>query len=274
VVKAGGGEAIEALLATAEPLVERLWRHERDLALLDTPEARAGLKQRLLDHAATIENGSLKQLYRDEWLSRFDALVRPQRGGSGGFTARIPWKKNKEGRFVPPEPPPGATAKTIGAAGIDRATARALVLGHALFPQAIADHVEALAALPIPDRAAASIRDRMLDLAMAGEALDRAALATILQGDDTSAAWRDVSKGGDIGFSFTRSDCDPSVARRDLGSAIEALAATSEIEAALADATRRFKADMSDVQAFEEQQRLHASRDAINERLANLAGNE
>ncbi len=272
VVKTGGKEAIEALLAAAEPLVERLWRHERDLAPLDTPEARAGLKQRLFDHAATIGDGSLRQLYRDEWLSRFDALVRPQRGGSGGFTARTPWKKNKEGRFVPPEPPPGATAKTIGAAGIDRATARALVLGHALFPQAIADHVEALAALPIPDRAAAAIRDRMLDLAMAGEALDRAALATILQGDDTAAAWRDVSKGGDIGFSFTRSDCDATVARRDLGSAIEALAATSEIEAAFAAATRRLIS--GDDSAIEEQQRLHAQREAINERLANLAGNE
>jgi DNA primase len=54
VVKAGGRVAIEALLGAAEPLVERLWRHERDLAPLDTPEARAGLKQRLLNHAATI----------------------------------------------------------------------------------------------------------------------------------------------------------------------------------------------------------------------------
>ena len=181
----GGREAIEAMLAAAEPLVERLWRHERDLAPLDTPEARAGLKQRLLDHAATIGDGSLKQLYRDEWLSRFDALVRPQRGGGGGgggFTARIPWKKNKEGRFVPPPAPPSAAARTIAASGIDRATARALVLGHALFPQAIADHVEALAALPIPDRAAAAIRDRMLDLAMAGEALDRDAICHHIAG--------------------------------------------------------------------------------------------
>jgi DNA primase len=274
VVKAGGRVAIEALLGAAEPLVERLWRHERDLAPLDTPEARAGLKQRLLDHAGTIGDGSLKQLYRDEWLSRFDALVRPQRGGggSGSFTPRVPWKKNKEGRFVAPPAPPSAAAKSIAATGIDRATARALVLGHALFPQAIADHVEAFAALPIPDRAAATVRDRMLDLTMAGQALDRAALATILQADDTSAAWRDVSKGGDIGFSFTRSDCDPTVARRDLGSAIEALAATSEIEAAFAAATRRLMAGDDD--AIEEQQRLHASREAINERLANLAGNE
>ena len=274
VVKAGGGAAIEALLAAAEPLVERLWRHERDLAPLDTPESRAGLKQRLLDHAATIGDPSLRQLYRDEWLTRFDALVRPQRGGGGGggFVARVPWKKNKEGRFVPPPSPPSAAARTIGASGVDRATARALVLGHALFPAAIADHVEALAALPIPDRAAATIRDRMLDLALAGEALDRDGFATILQNSEAAAAWRDVSKGGDIGFSFTRSDCDPIVARRDLGSAIEALAATAEIEAALLAATRALVA--GDDLAFEEQQRLHAWREAINQRLANLAGNE
>ena len=275
VVKSGGREAMEELLATAEPLVERLWRHERDAAPLDTPEARAGLKQRLQGHAATIGDPSLKQLYRDEWLQRFDALVRPQRGGGGGggtFTARTPWKKNKEGRFVPPPAPASAAAHAIAATGTDRATARALVLGHALFPQSIADHVEALAALPIPDRAAATIRDRLIDLAMAGEALDRESLVPILHSADTAAAWRDVSKGGDIGFSFTRSDCDPEVARRDLGSAIEALAATSEIEAALLAATRRLVA--GDDRAFEEQQRLHASREAINQRLANLAGNE
>ena len=278
VVRAGGRDAIEALLAAAEPLVEKLWAHEVGAAPLTTPEARAGLKQRLVDHAATIADPSLRQLYRDEWLQRFDALVRPQRGagggGSGGFTARVPWKKNKEGRFVPPPPPASAAARIIGHSGTDRATARAIVLGHALFPAAIGDHLEAFATLPIPDKAAATIRDRMLDLAMAGDALDRASFATILQSDDTAAAWRDVSKGGDIGFSFTRGDCDPIVARRDLGLAIEALAAASEIEAALLAATRRFMADMNDSAAFEEQQRLHASREAMNQRLANLASNE
>ena len=146
------------------------------------------------------------------------------------------------------------------------------MLGHALFPAAIGDHIEALATLPIPDKPAATVRDRMLDLAMAGEVLDRTSFATILQSDDTAAAWRDVSKGGDIGFSFTRSDCDGEVARRDLGLAIEALAANLEIEAALVAATQRLVA--GDETAFEEQQRLHASREAMNQRLANLASNE
>jgi len=272
VVKSGGREAMEALLAAAEPLVERLWRHEVDAAPLDTPEARAGLKQRLLDHVATIGDPSLRQLYRDEWLKRFDALVRPQRASGGPFTPRTPWKKNRDGRFMPPEAPPSSAARNIGVSGIDRATARALVLGHALYPQAISDHVEALATLPIPDPAAAAVRDRMVDLALAGETLDRDALATILAADETAGPWRDVSKGGDIGFSFIRGDSEPESARRDLGLAIEALAATAEIEAALGAATQRLIA--GDDSAFIEQQRLHAAREAIKERLAHLASNE
>ena len=40
-----------------------------DAAPLTTPEARAGLRQRLLDHAATIGDHALRRLYRDQWLS-------------------------------------------------------------------------------------------------------------------------------------------------------------------------------------------------------------
>ena len=39
VVKTGGREAMEALLAEPEPLVDRLWRHEHDAEPLTTPEA-------------------------------------------------------------------------------------------------------------------------------------------------------------------------------------------------------------------------------------------
>ena len=53
-VTSGGREAVEALLAQPEPLVDRLWRHERDSGPLQTPEQRAGLKARLMAHAAAI----------------------------------------------------------------------------------------------------------------------------------------------------------------------------------------------------------------------------
>jgi len=272
-VRSGGREAVEALLAAPEPLVERLWRHEVEAAPLDTPEARAGLKQRLMEHTQAIGDPSVRQLYRDEWLRKFDALIRPQQAGQGrSLFPRREWKKGKDGRFAPPPLPASAAARAISSAGIDKTTARALVLGHALYPDAIGDHVEALAALPIADKAATKLRDRMVDLIMSGQMLDREGIATILASEETAAAWRDVSKGGDIGFSFTRTKSDPAIARRDLGLAIETLMAKVEIEAAFETAMTRFKA--GDEAAFEEQQRLHAAREVVNERLASLASNE
>ena len=272
-VRSGGRNAIDELLDRPEPLVERLWRHEVGSAPLDTPEARAGLKARLMEHAQTIADPNVRQLYRDEWLRHFDALVRPQRQQQArSLYPRREWTK-KGGRFVPPSEPTSAAARAIGEGGIDRATARALVIGHALYPDAISDHVETFAALPMADRSASALRDRMVDLIMSGQMLDRSGLATILADNETASAWKDVSKGGDIGFSFTRSKGDPDLARRDLGLAVELAFARGEIELALAEATRRLEQDFTEA-AFAEQQRLIAAKKSYNDRLASLASNE
>ncbi len=53
-IRSRGREALEALLESPEPLVDRLWRHERDSEPLATPEQRAGLRRRLLDHVSAI----------------------------------------------------------------------------------------------------------------------------------------------------------------------------------------------------------------------------
>src|SRR6476646_2997664 len=133
VVRSGGREAFEALLAAPEPLDARLWRHEAETEPLTTPEARAGLRQRLLAHASSIGDPALARLYRDEWLRRFDSEITPrrefapqQRGRRGAF---------KNGRFVPPPQPVGADARAIASAGIDASTARALILGFTYFPE-------------------------------------------------------------------------------------------------------------------------------------------
>ena len=271
-VRSGGREAIEALLAEPEPLDQRLWRHERDSAALTTPEARAGLRQRLIEHAQAIGEPELRRLYRDQWLGQFEkefGSVRPPfRPGS-----RPPNRFDKRtGRWVPPAPPASDTARRIGRAGIDTATARALVLGFALFPEALHDHAEQLAHLPISDRSLGSLRDRIVDAALAEAALDRQKLATILQTAGAAAALDQARRTGGIGFSFTRSETEPERAARDLGVAIDALSAEEEIGAALLEATERLKA--GEEQAFEEQLRLHSAREEIRERLASLVGTE
>ena len=273
VVRSGGREALEGLLAEPEPLDQRLWRHERDWADLATPEARAGLRQRLVEHSQAIGHPELRRLYRDQWLARFEAefgSVRPSRDGSIRRTQNRFDKRT--GRWAPPEPPASDTARRIARSGIDTATARALVLGFAYYPQALAAHCEQLAHLPIADRALSALRDRIVDAALAQPQLDRHGLATILASAGAAATLEKARRAGGIGFSFTRSDTPPERAVRDLGIAIDALAAEEEIGAALEDAIERFGAGDDD--AIEEQRRLHLEREKNMQRLASLAGTE
>jgi DNA primase len=262
------------MLTTPEALDERLWRHERDAAPLTTPEARAGLRQRLIDHSGAIPDPALRRLYRDQWLTRFDSDIAPQRN-SGRTQSNRPFRPGTfvKGRgFVPADPPASDTARAIGAGGIDRATARALILGFAHFPEALPAHVEQLAALPIADRRTALLRDHLVNAAFSVAQLDRATLATILESAGAAADLRAAGSTGGMTFSFTRGDAEPDKAVRDLGAAIEALSADGEIGVALAAATERLKA--GEDQAFEEQQRLHVAREKVKERLASLAGTD
>jgi DNA primase len=273
VVRNAGRDGFEALLASPEPLDERLWRHERDAAPLTTPEARAGLRQRLIEHSQAIPDPALRGLYRDQWLNRFESEIAPKRAPAASYGGRPARGLFRPGsRFTPPDPPASDTARAIGAGGIDRATARALIVGFANFPEALSAHGEQLAALPIADARTARLRDHLVNAAFSSTALDRNGLATILETAGAGADLKAARSTGGIGFSFTRSDAEPERAVRDLGVAIEALSADGEIGAALAKATERLQA--GEEQAFEEQRRLHVAREKVKERLASLTGTD
>lgn len=263
VVKSGGREAMEALLAEPEPLVDRLWRHEVEAAPLTTPEARAGLRQRLIEHSRTIADQSLARLYRDQWLNRFDAEIAPRRE----FVPRErrPFQKN----WTPPSPPVGAPARAIAASGIDAPTARALLLGFAYYPEELPAHCEQLASLPIADKSTSRLRDELVNAAFGGAALDRDNVTTIL-GVETAGGGLATRT---MGFSFTRRDSDPDRARSDLAAAVEIIAASEEVDRALEDATERLKRDFTE-EALEEQQRLMEARQGLRQRLASLAGTD
>lgn len=269
VIRSGGREAFEALLANPEPLDARLWRHEVEAEPLATPEAWAGLKQRLIAHASAIGHADLSRIYREDWLDRFFKQRRPE-----GTPARQPFTPQrrgsfKNGRFTPPAPPVGGQARAIASSGIDAPTARALILGFANFPEELPAHCEQLASLPIPDKTTAKLRDEMVNAAFSGAALDQASLHTILGGDGATGG-----KGPRaMGFSFTRRDSDPERARSDLAAAVEIIAAADEVEKALVSATERLMRDTTD-DAFEEQQRLKQAQQELKQRLAQLAGTD
>jgi len=258
-VRAGGRAALDALLASPEPLVERLWRHEREAEPLATPEQRAGLRRRLMDHVGAIADGHVRDQYRAEFLRRYDALT----------PARPPWRPGAGGRFVPPPRPASAEAKAVGRTGLSLDLARAVLQGLVRFPALIGQHAEAIAAVPIAEPGTARIRDLLLESAMTHGELDPEALNTILAGRGGAPLLEELGRKRSLGFSFTRREAEPERARRDLVLAIETLAARPGLDAALAAATARLK-DEGDENAFREQQRLRAARDEADKELATL----
>src|SRR4051794_3184937 len=238
VVRSGGREAFEALLEKPEPLDARLWRHEVETEPLATPEAWASLKQRLLNHAATIGSPDLARLYREDWLNRFYELRSP-REATGSGPRRPPNRGGtfKNGRFVPPAPPVGDRARSIASTGIDAPTARALILGFANFPEELPTHCEQLAALPISDKGTSKLRDELVNAAFSGATLDRQALATILGTDGAAGG----SGPRPLGVSFPPPRHDPGPRPSDLAAALGIIAPAGEGGKGPGGATERLK---------------------------------
>ena len=258
-IRTRGRAAFEALLESPDPLVDRLWRHELDAEPLRTPEQRAGLRRRLMDHVSAIGDPDVRDQYRAEWLNRYGALTQP---------APRSWT-GPRGRYQPPSRPASPEAKAVGRTGLDPQLGRAVLQGLARFPAQIGEHAEAIAALPLRERPAAQIRDLMVEAAMTEAALDPDRLRTILAEKGAAAQLEELSLKRGLAFSFTRRDADPERACRDLALVIETLAARPGIDAALEAATAQLTA-MGDEAAFQEQQRLRTARDEADRQLATL----
>jgi DNA primase len=267
-IRAGGRAAFEALLETPESLVDRLWRHERDAEPLTTPEQKAGLRRRLMDHVGSIQDPDVREQYRFELMGRFNALTLPQR-------ERRPWTPGFSGgrpgggRFPPPPRPTTAEAKALGRTGLSPELTRAVLVGLARFPALIGEHWEQIQALDLSDGDAARLRDLMVEAALTNAALDPEALNTILAENGGTSLLEILRRKRGLGFSFTRRDAEPDRACRDLALAIETLAVRPGLDAALAAATKRLK-DGGDQAAFDEQQRLRTARDEADRQLATL----
>ena len=266
IVRAGGREALEALLAAPEPLVERLWSHEANAEPLATPEQRAGLRRRLLDHAAAIADPDVRDQYRSELLRRFDELTRPPRKE---WRRDFPQKGSQKGRFAPPQRPVSDQAKAVARGGLDPRTGRAVLAGLLRYPELIAEHAEAIAGLVFAERSAARLRDALLSAALSHAPLDQEQLNTILTSVGAAPLAEKLRRERGLAFSFTRRDAEPERACRDLVLVIDTLAAQPGLNAALDAATARLKEE-GDEAAFREQQRLRAARDEAERQLAAL----
>jgi DNA primase len=263
VVKKGARAAFDALLETAQPLVDYLWDTEQAAAPLKTPEQRAGLKHRLTEYIATIADPDVKRHYNNAMRERLDAL----------FFTRARFVPQQRGKFrgatMPaPHGPASTKARAIGG-GIENLYGRAIMAGLVRHPALVLTCAEALSVLPLADETLHNFKNMLVDAAYDGDIVESGALETICDGQGASAILGELRAFNGLGFSFTRGDADPAVARRDLAMAIEALASRPELDAALAAATARL-ADGGDEEGYAEQMRLMAARREADQKLAAL----
>ncbi|MBX7540786.1 DNA primase [Qipengyuania sphaerica] len=88
-IKNQGVEAFELLLAQPTKLIDFLWEFELQAKPLNTPEEKAGLKSRLLEHTSKIEDSLVRALYRREYNQRFDELVFGKRDRSNASFGKV-----------------------------------------------------------------------------------------------------------------------------------------------------------------------------------------
>lgn len=156
-------KALGVVFARATPLAAAVWAREEGARPLDTPEAKADLRGRLVGAAHTIDHEDTAKQYRLDLLARFDALY--------GWAAR---KAGKDG------PAAGPRAETRNA-GDPRAAASALE-AHALLlslvdrPELIESCVEELAALSVPEGPLQALRAAMVSAALGPQTLDKTVL--------------------------------------------------------------------------------------------------
>ena len=184
-IREQGPGAMGQALDSALPLVEVLWRRERDAERVDTPERQAGLEQRLMQAASTIQNSAVKSAYERELKNRmrdhFWQIRSAKRGGD-----RAP---SRGGQVVVPALPGGSPAKTRGLGLVVRAVD---------FPHLTEIGFEALAVADLPDPDVSAIRDALISQNTADSGVDRAALSNHLMGLGKSRAAELLTKYPDI----------------------------------------------------------------------------
>lgn len=256
-IRQQGKAALDQLLASPTSLIETLWDAERDAQPLTTPEAKAGLKARLMAHVDTIADPEIKSLYRRELGDRFSAFAYPPRPPRPPQLQgqRQPWRGTQA---APQGLSEDARARLSGmmAGGQRQGLLTAVITGLTRFPHEISRHAEALSGLARHDREAAPLIESLFELA---ETLDSHSPSAICipQGQPAPPA--------DIRYAFLDEGNEPGAACEELAEAVSLLVERPALEAALAATIVCFDGDPEG--SFEEQTRLRAQLNAIEERL-------
>ncbi|SCW35015.1 DNA primase [Ancylobacter rudongensis] len=197
-VRAGGREAVDAVLAQARPLADVLWAREIETASVDTPERRAALEARIGEIVKVIGDETVRKHYRAELMDRFRRLFAPASGqGEGwrrsandysGYSGRAGAKGGRRPGTGRPLAGRGAS-ETMRRSSLVRGAAADMPRNEALLLFALINHpwlidqcAEELSDLHLQHRELADLRRVLLDAHMEGETEAPETLAARLEG--------------------------------------------------------------------------------------------
>jgi DNA primase len=175
-IRRGGEASMAEALAQARPLVDVIWDQELAARPADTPERRAGLRQRLEERIRRIADRAVQDGYRKDIDQRFDKAFRPSQPTGIGprQTKLIGRSRALPGRQKPP--PHLVTVGGMGtrpsAKGLERHGEEellALVINH---PVLASDKAEDLAHLALQIQSLDNLRMAIIDHAAARPDLD------------------------------------------------------------------------------------------------------
>ena len=260
VLREQGAAALRAQLTATTPFVDALFTKERELEPLDTPEHRAGLKQRLRSAANTIADKDLAQAYRDELLKRFDALFssgQPQR-------SQAPWQGRIAGRWRGREELLPSTAQGKAAArrlsGAVDPVAAAVAKGALDDPPRLDDHLEELEAHGFGDPLLGELAKEIIRLRLEADHLDTEALARHLRAQGYAGLLTDIDRAASqSGAPFLKQDVTLAAARSEWSHAFAVLTRVAALERAL-DTAKRDLAEGASAAAL---MRLKTERDKL-----------
>lgn len=228
IIRGAGRAAFADILAAARPLSEMLWELELGGKRLDTPERRADLERRLIEHVGLIADRTVQGEYRRFVRRRLYDLGRSAGPGRRALNRPRP-------SFVRdgPEPPPRSA---------EPALREALFRMLLHFPSLIDEAAEELAALEIPEPELDSLRRRILEVGGEGAGLDARALQQHLV-QNGLAATADRLLSPSVGTTFLVRCSDPTSVREEWGRVIRMLMGGDRC--ALAEATNDLISDVS-----------------------------
>ncbi|HVN01387.1 MAG TPA: DNA primase [Caulobacteraceae bacterium] len=236
VLREHGAAALKARLADTTAFVDLLFARERDAEPLDTPERRAGLRQRLRKAASAIADPDLAQAYRDELQRRLEALFpSPAADASGGF---------RRG-FRGPDP----RATDAGRAAAKRLAQDVEPMAAALARYALADpaaldpFLDELQAHGFGDPALGDLVSEIIRLRLEAEHLDTGALERHLRSRGFSALLNDIDRAAaKSGAPFIRLDVTLAAARSQWTHAFSAVNRLAALQDAMDQAKQALAA--------------------------------